>query len=56
MKIAIYKCEIRTTGTQNSHEWDLLQWEQDSSPTRQFTDTVFGDSSPTELKTVHRHF
>ena len=30
--------------------------EQDSSPTRQFTDTVFEDSSPTELKTVHRHF
>ena len=31
-------------------------WEQDSSPTRQFTDTYFGDSSPTHLKTVHRHF
>ena len=31
-------------------------WEQDSSPTRQFTDTVFEDSSPTDLKTVHRHF
>ena len=30
--------------------------EQDSSPTRQFTDTVFEDSSPTLLKTVHRHF
>ena len=30
--------------------------EQDSSPTRQFTDTVFEDSSPTKLKTVHRHF
>ena len=25
-------------------------WEQDSSPTRQFTDTVFEDSSPTDLK------
>ena len=25
-------------------------------PTRQFTDKVFEDSSPTELKTVHRHF
>ena len=31
-------------------------WEQDSSPTRQFTDTDFEDSSPTDLKTVHRHF
>ena len=30
--------------------------EQDSSPTRQFTDTIFEDSSPTDLKTVHRHF
>ena len=30
--------------------------EQDSSPTRQFADTVFEDSSPTLLKTVHRHF
>ena len=30
--------------------------EQDSSPTRQFTDTGFEDSSPTDLKTVHRHF
>ena len=29
---------------------------QDSSPTRQFTDTVFEDSSLTDLKTVHRHF
>ena len=29
--------------------------EQDSSPTRQFTDTFFEDSSPTDLKTVHRH-
>ena len=27
--------------------------EQDSSPTRQFTDTDFEDSSPTDLKTVH---
>ena len=31
------------------------EWEQDSSPTRQFTDMYFEDSSPTELKTVHRH-
>ena len=37
--------------------------EQDSSPTRQFTDTIFEDSShrfedssQTLLKTVHRHF
>ena len=30
--------------------------EQDTSPTRQFTDTVFEDSSSTELKTVHRRF
>ena len=29
---------------------------QDSIPTRQFTDTVFEDSSPTLLKTVHLHF
>ena len=28
--------------------------EQDSSPTRHFTDTIFEDSSPTDLKTVHR--
>ena len=27
---------------------------RDSSPTRQFADTHFEDSSPTELKTVHR--
>ena len=27
---------------------------RDSSPTRQFTDTYFGDSSPTKLETVHR--
>ena len=33
-----------------------VKQEQDSSPTRQFTDTVFKDSSPTELKIVHRHF
>ena len=30
--------------------------EQDSSPTRQFTDTDFEDISPTELKTIHRNF
>ena len=29
-------------------------WNRDSSPTGQFTDTHFEDSSPTELKTVHR--
>ena len=28
---------------------------RDSSPTGQFTDTYFGDSSPTHLETVHRH-
>ena len=33
----------------------LHKREQDSSPTRQFTDTFFEDSSPTDLKTVHRH-
>ena len=27
---------------------------RDSSPTGQFTDTHFEDSSPTDLKTVHR--
>ena len=37
----------------NAH---ISRGEQDSSPTRQFTDTDFGDSSPTKLKTVHRHF
>ena len=31
-----------------------LDWNRDSSPTGQFTDTHFEDSSPTELKTVHR--
>ena len=31
-----------------------INWNRDSSPTRQFTDTHFEDSSPTELKTVHR--
>ena len=36
--------------------WPYLNWEQDSSLTRQFTDTIFEDSSPTDLKTVHRHF
>ena len=34
----------------------VAKGEQDSSPTRQFTDTIFEDSSPTDLKTVHRHF
>ena len=29
-------------------------WNRDSSPTGQFTDTHFEDSSPTKLKTVHR--
>ena len=29
---------------------------RDSSPTRQFTDTVFEDTSPTDLKTVHDTF
>ena len=29
-------------------------WNRDSSPTGQFTDTHFEDSSPTDLKTVHR--
>ena len=36
--------------------WRCAGREQDSSPTRQFTDTDFEDSSPTDLKTVHRHF
>ena len=38
------------------HHYGIRGGEQDSSPTRQFTDTVFEDSSPTEMKTVHRHF
>ena len=33
-----------------------LEREQESAPTRQFPDTAFGDSSPTDLKTVPRHF
>ena len=33
--------------------WGLIR-NRDSSPTRQFADTHFEDSSPTELKTVHR--
>ena len=33
---------------------DRKQRNRDSSPTGQFTDTHFEDSSPTELKTVHR--
>ena len=32
----------------------LLAGNRESSPTRQFTDTHFEDSSPTELKTVHQ--
>ena len=32
----------------------ILDRNRDSSPTRQFTDTHFEDSSPTDLKTVHR--
>ena len=32
----------------------LTSRNRDSSPTRQFADTHFEDSSPTELKTVHR--
>ena len=32
----------------------LTSGNRDSSPTRQFADTHFEDSSPTELKTVHR--
>ena len=31
-------------------------WEQDNSSTRQLIDTVFGENSPTHLKTTHRHF
>ena len=34
----------------------LAHGNRDSSPTRQFPDMVFGDSSPTDLKTVLRHF
>ena len=34
------------------HQQELRN--RDSSPTRQFTDTHFEDSSPTELKTVHQ--
>ena len=30
--------------------------EQDNSSTIQLIDTVFGDNSPTQLKTTHRHF
>ena len=33
-----------------------LNGEKDSSLTRQYPDTAFGDSSPTDLKTVPRHF
>ena len=29
---------------------------RDNSSTRQLIDTVFGDNSPTQLKTTHRHF
>ena len=36
--------------------WRPVVWEQDSSPTRQFTGMVFEDISLTLLKTVHRHF
>ena len=32
----------------------VTKWNRDRSPTGQFTDTHFEDSSPTELKTVHR--
>ena len=36
------------------HQCVYLFRNRDSSPTRQFTDTHFEDSSPTELKTVHQ--
>ena len=32
----------------------VLKRFRDSSPTGQFTDTYFGDSSPTHFETVHR--
>ena len=44
------KSENRCDGV--GHQW--YKRNRDNSPTRQFTDTHFEDSSPTELKTVHR--
>ena len=38
------------------HHHPTAKREQDSSPTRQFTDTIFEDSLPAELKTVHWHY
>ena len=34
----------------------VQKWNRDSSPIRQFPDTAFGESSPTDLKTVPLHF
>ena len=35
---------------------ELIYWNRDKSLTRQLVDLVFGDNSPTQLKTTHRHF
>ena len=32
---------------------DTEKWNRDTSPTRQFPDTVFGDSSPTDPQYFH---
>ena len=47
---------ISLVGTLTEKNFIVAQW--DSSPTRQFTDTIIEDSSPIApklLKTVHRH-
>ena len=49
------KC-ILAVGIFSVHHRSSHKWNRDSSPTRQFTDKVFEDSSPRELKTVHGHF
>ena len=46
-RLTVFKCD----GDSHSGPTRSAKREQDV----QFTDTIFEDSSPTELKTVHRH-
>ena len=48
------KWDISVLSSTKIHLKRLQPRNRDSSPTGQFTDTHFEDSSPTELKTVHR--
>ena len=53
--IHLYPSIVQINRAKKLSDEPLKFWVQDSSPTRQFADTYFEDSSPTELKTVRRH-